>query len=101
MAATFPEGYFEYGGVKVPVYGPRNDDRLPMYHHLDISATYIPKPDKKTGWQGEWVFSIYNVYNRMNSAALTFRQNDTTGANEASRLSIFGIIPSVTYNFKF
>lgn len=101
MPATFPEGYFEYGGVKVPVYGPRNADRLPMYHHLDISATYIPKPDKKKGWQGEWVFSIYNVYNRMNTASLTFRQNDTTGANEASRLSIFGIIPSVTYNFKF
>ena len=101
LPATFPEGYYMYGDVKVPVYGGRNAERLPVYHHLDISATYTPKPDKKQGWQGEWVFSIYNVYNRMNSASMTFRQNDKTGANEANRLSIFGIIPSVTYNFRF
>lgn len=99
--ATFPEGYYQYGDVNVPVYGDRNGDRLPMYHHLDVSATYVPKPDKKKGWQGEWVFSIYNLYNRQNTASMTFRQNDKTGANEASRLSIFGMIPSVTYNFKF
>lgn len=99
--ATFPEGYYQYGDVNVPVYGDRNGDRLPMYHHLDISATYVPKPDKKKGWQGEWVFSIYNLYNRQNTASMTFRQNDKTGVNEASRLSIFGMIPSVTYNFKF
>ncbi|RWX01629.1 TonB-dependent receptor [Flavobacterium cerinum] len=99
--ATFPEGYYQYGDVNVPVYGDRNGDRLPMYHHLDVSATYTPKPDKKKGWQGEWVFSIYNLYNRQNTASMTFRQNDKTGANEASRLSIFGMIPSVTYNFKF
>lgn len=99
--ATFPEGYYQYGDVNVPVYGDRNGDRLPMYHHLDVSATYTPKPEKKKGWQGEWVFSIYNLYNRQNTASMTFRQNDKTGANEASRLSIFGMIPSVTYNFKF
>lgn len=98
---TFPNGQYEYGGVIVPSYGARNEDRLPAYHHLDVSATYIPKPDKKKGWQGEWVFSIYNLYNRMNSASMTFRQNEDTGRNEAVRLSIFGFIPSVTYNFKF
>ncbi|THD30531.1 TonB-dependent receptor [uncultured Flavobacterium sp.] len=98
---TYPNGQYEYGGVIVPSYGARNEDRLPAYHHLDVSATYIPKPDKKKGWQGEWVFSIYNLYNRMNSASMTFRQNEDTGRNEAVRLSIFGFIPSVTYNFKF
>jgi len=98
---TYPNGQYEYGGIIVPSYGARNDDRLPAYHHLDVSATYVPKPDKKKGWQGEWVFSIYNLYNRMNSASMTFRQNEDTGRNEAVRLSIFGIIPSVTYNFKF
>jgi hypothetical protein len=98
---TFPNGQYRYGDLIVPSYGGRNEDRLPAYHHLDVSATYIPKPDKKTGWQGEWVFSIYNLYNRMNSASITFRQNEDTGANEAVRLSIFGIIPSVTYNFRF
>lgn len=99
--ATYPDGYYQYGDVNVPVYGSRNGDRLPVYHHLDVSATYKPKPEKTKGWQGEWVFSIYNLYNRQNAASMTFRQNDKTGANEANRLSIFGIIPSVTYNFKF
>lgn len=99
--ATYPEGQYQYGDISIPVFGSRNGDRLPMYHHLDVSATYVPKPDKKKGWQGEWVFSIYNLYNRQNSASITFRQNEDSGRNEAVRLSIFGVIPSVTYNFKF
>ncbi|MDD3772950.1 MAG: hypothetical protein PHC38_09895, partial [Weeksellaceae bacterium] len=60
-----------------------------------------PKPEKTKGWQSEWVFSVYNLYNRKNAASISFRQNEDSGINEAVRLSIFGIIPSVTYNFKF
>ena len=37
----------------------------------------------------------------MNAASITFNQNYNTGVNEALRTSIFGIIPSITYNFKF
>lgn len=98
---TLPNGSYEYQGITVPTYGLRNQNSLPTFHRLDISANYTPKPDKKQGWQGEWVFGIYNVYNRMNAASLTFRQNQDSGQNEAVRLSIFGIVPSVTYNFKF
>ncbi|RNL91734.1 hypothetical protein ED312_04235 [Sinomicrobium pectinilyticum] len=98
---TFPKGQYEIGGIRVPNYTSRNEDRLPSYHHLDVSATYTPKPHKKKGWQGEWVFSIYNLYSRKNSASVSFRPNEDTGVNEALRLSIFGIIPSVSYNFKF
>lgn len=98
---TYLNGYYELDEIWVPHYAPRNENRLPTYHHLDISATYTPKPDKKKGWQGQWVFGIYNVYNRMNTASLNFGPNETTGVNEATQLSIFGIIPSVSYNFKF
>jgi len=101
QAATYPEGQYQYGDVNVPIFGNRNGNRLPAYHHLDVSATYTPKPEKTKGWQGEWVFSIYNLYNRQNAASITFRQNEDTARNEAVRLSIFGMIPSVTYNFKF
>ena len=52
-------------------------------------------------WKGEWVFSIYNLYGRKNAASISFRQNQETAQNEAYRLSIFGFVPSVTYNFKF
>ncbi|REH01961.1 TonB-dependent receptor [Flavobacterium aquicola] len=98
---TYPNGQYVYQGITVPSYGERNGSSLPLYHHLDVSATYIPKPFKKKGWQGEWVFSIYNIYNRRNAASMSFRENAETGTNEAMKLSIFGAIPSVSYNFKF
>ena len=87
--------------MSIASYSGRNENRLPDYHRLDISATYTPnnKPDKR--WKGEWVFGLYNVYNRKNAASISFGQNEDTGQNEATRTAIFGIIPSVTYNFKF
>lgn len=98
---TYPNGQYHYGDITVPSYGLRNENRLPAYHHLDISATLTPQNQQGKKWQSEWVFSIYNLYNRRNAASITFAQNQDTGVNEATRLSIFGIIPSVTYNFKF
>ena len=98
---TFPNGQYQYNGINIPSYSTRNEFRLPSYHRLDISANYTPKQKKKKRWQGQWVFGVYNIYNRKNAASISFRENRTTGANEALRLSIFGIIPSVSYNFKF
>lgn len=100
-AVTYPNGQYVYQGIKVPSYGLRNENTLPAYHHLDLSATYTPKPDPKKGWRGEWVFSVYNLYNRQNAASISFQQNQESGSNEARRFSIFGVVPSVTYNFKF
>ncbi|MEZ4808983.1 MAG: TonB-dependent receptor [Allomuricauda sp.] len=98
---TYPNGQYEYEGQSIAIYSERNANRLPNYHRLDISATYAPnrRPDAK--WKGEWVFGIYNVYNRKNAASISFGQNKDTGVNEATRTAIFGIVPSVTYNFKF
>jgi hypothetical protein len=101
IPATFPNGQYTYNGIVVPVFEARNSSRLPDYNRLDISAIYTPKPFSKKRFQSEWVFGIYNVYDRMNAASISFRQNTETGQNEALRLSIFGIVPSVTYNFKF
>ncbi|MFD2561811.1 TonB-dependent receptor [Aquimarina rubra] len=99
---NYPTGQFEYQGLIVPIYdGLRNDQRLPAYHRMDISATLTPRKNKNRKWQGEWVFSIYNLYNRRNAASITFSQNTETFVNEAVRTSIFGIVPAITYNFKF
>ena len=98
---TYANGYYEMGGIHVPNYSLRNENRLPLFHHLDVAATYTPKPDKKKGWQSYWVFSLYNIYNRKNAASMSFTTNEDTGANETRRLSIFGIVPGVSYNFKF
>ena len=98
---TYPNAQYEYNGITIPSYSARNEFRLPTYHRADLSANYTPKPDKIKNWQSSWVFSIYNIYNRNNAASISFRENRDTGINEALRLSIFGIIPSVSYNFKF
>ena len=101
LATTFPTGQYEYEGVTIPVYGERNGDRLPAYHRLDISATFEPKRSKAKSFRSFWNFGIYNVYNRKNAYSISFRENEDTNRNEAVRLSLFGIIPSITYNFRF
>lgn len=98
---TYPNGQYEYEGLSIASYSDRNSNRLPSYNRLDVSATYVPNKRPKKQWKGEWVFGIYNVYNRKNAASISFGQNIETGANEATRTAIFGIVPSVTYNFKF
>lgn len=98
---TYPNGQFVYNGVSVATYSNRNANRLPAYHRLDLSATLTPQKNRDRKWQGEWVFGLYNVYNRKNAASISFGQNQQTGITEATRTSIFGIVPSVTYNFKF
>jgi hypothetical protein len=99
--ATFPNGQYQYSGIIVPSFEGRNSSRLPSYNRLDLAVNYNPNPKSDKRFTGEWVFGIYNVYNRRNAANITFRENATTGTNEALRLSIFGIVPSVSYNFKF
>ena len=97
---TYPNGQYTFKGFSIANYESRNSSRLPAYHRLDLSASFTPQ--KKNGKQtGEWVFSIFNVYNRKNAASIRFEQNLDTGRNEAIKLSLFGIIPSVTYNFKW
>lgn len=96
-----PVGKFEFQDLSIPIYGDRNDQRLPSYHRLDVSATLTPRKNKNRKLQAQWIFGIYNVYNRKNAASISFSRNEDSGNNEALRTSIFGLVPSVTYNFKF
>ncbi|WP_420322851.1 TonB-dependent receptor [Flagellimonas sp.] len=98
---NYPVGQFEFQELVVPFFGLRNQTRLPDYHRLDVSAVLKNSNRRNGNFQSEWVFSIYNLYNRRNAASINFRQNQDTGRNEAIRTSIFGIIPAITYNFKF
>lgn len=98
---TYPNGKYEYNGITIPSYGARNDNRLTSYHRVDISFKYASKPNKKKGYRSNWVFGIYNLYNRKNAYSVTFNENTETGKTEATRLAIFGIVPAVTYNFRF
>ena len=96
---NYPIGQYNFMDLNIPNYGPRNSKRLPNYHRLDISVSLIPQKNKKI--QSEWIFGFYNIYNRDNANSIFFRENSETLKNEAVQLSIFGIVPSITYNFKF
>ena len=101
IPATFPNGQYQFNGLTIPVFEARNSNRLTNYHRLDLSVNYNPKPDSEKKFKGQWVFSLYNIYNRRNATSITFRENRMTGRNEATRFAIFGIVPAVTYNFQF
>ncbi|MGM0634514.1 MAG: TonB-dependent receptor [Bacteroidota bacterium] len=98
---NFPVGQYQYQDLTIPVFEGRNKNRLPTYHRIDLAATLTPERNENQKWESSWTFSIYNVYNRMNAAAIIFNQDQQTGANQARRLAIFGAVPSVSYNIKF
>ena len=98
---TYPNGQYQYEDLSIASYAERNSDRLPAYHRVDVSVNYVPRKYRNKRFKGEWVLSVYNLYNRRNAAAISFGQNLETGANEATRTAIFGVVPSLTYNFKF
>ncbi len=103
-AATLPERFYLVNGVLTQEYSRINQYRLPAYHRLDFSATYTPVSKKPRRIRGYWVFSIYNVYSRLNPYFLYFDQTgsalDGSLKVDAKQVSLFPIIPSVTWNFK-
>lgn len=99
---TFPTGRFKIGNTIAPVYSDRNAYRLPDYHRLDLSATLKArqKPGKK--WKGEWNLSVYNAYYRKNPWVINFVSDaDQPNITYAEMTYLFGILPAISYNFKF
>lgn len=99
-AVTFPSGKYQLDGQSIWYYTERNGYRMPDYHRLDVGATLDGDPNKK--FKSSWTFGIYNVYSRKNAYIIDFRENEThPNLTETYRIALFGIIPSVTWNFKF
>ena len=96
---TYPYGkYTDHGSTYAIYNGYRNQSRYPDYHRLDVSATW--KAKKHERWQGEWNLSIYNLYGRHNTWAVTFVPGKDNTI-ETKKIYLFSIIPSLSYNFKF
>ena len=104
-AATLPQRFYLVNGVLTQEYSRINEYRLPAYHRIDIAAILTPKKNINRKWKSEWVFSIYNVYSRQNPYFIYFDQTgsplDGTLKVQGKQVSLFPIIPSVTFNFKF
>jgi hypothetical protein len=97
--ATFPTGKFEYGNMIAPVYSDRNDYRIPDYHRLDLGLTLDARKKKNRKFDYNWVFSVYNAYNRHNTYSISFVEEE--GETKAIKTFLFGIIPAITFNFNF
>lgn len=115
---TLPNSWYFNNQDLLFNYGPRNSTRMAPYHRLDLSATWYDKPtktkiDRKTGEKIEVVkkfrqnvaFSIYNVYNRANPYFLYIDNDGSIQSNDfkisVKQVSLFPILPSVTWNFEF
>jgi len=82
----------------------RNNFRMPAYHRLDVGVNF--HKEKKRGVR-TWSLSVYNLYNRKNPFMVYEKSNMHSVVNGVHypsalvQLSIFPIIPSVSYSFKF
>lgn len=106
---TLPAGNYALEHYNVNYFTERNGYRLPNFHRLDLSAVWEPGADKDRKWQGEWHFSVYNVYNRKNpftiyTETVEDESNNSPGNNYkkvAKMIYLFPVLPSVSYNISF
>jgi outer membrane receptor for ferrienterochelin and colicin len=104
---TIPTGLYFYGGTMITEYSDRNAYRMPPYHRLDLSLdwTIVKKKKFETGLN----FSVYNVYNRQNPFFIYIDTEVTMNPDsylpsitmQGKQMSLFPILPSITWNFKF
>ena len=99
-AVTYPSGKYIISGEPVFYYTGRNQYRLPNYSRLDLGATCQLKKHKH--YSSELAFSLYNALGRENAYTIDFQQSTTNpNETEAVQTSLFRMIPSISYNFKF
>jgi len=101
-AVTLPAAKYKIEDFQVYYFTERNGYRMPNYHRMDLSATYTKKHKR---YESEWNFSIYNVYNRKNAFFLYFDEpgssTNPTDRTKVMKVTLFPILPAVTWNFRF
>ena len=82
---------------EVQYYGGKNNYRMAPYSRMDVS---VNKHKKKKWGRVTWSFGVYNLYNRQNPYFLYFARNQY-GVQQLKQVSLFRLIPSISYSFKF
>ncbi len=102
---TPPSRRYLWGGQIVTEFAERNTYRLAPYHRADLSATIKSKKNENRKFQSSWNISIYNLYSRANPFFIYLDPEgnfaDGSLKFKAYQVSLFPILPSVTWNFKF
>lgn len=101
---TIPKSMYIIDGNLITEWGDLNSYRMDPYHRMDVALTLKNKPQKK--FSSSWTLSIYNVYNRKNPYFIYFETEGLLGGTEnveikAQQVSLFPIIPSISWNFNF
>ena len=95
--------YDPVNSTEVKLYGEKNAYRMAPYHRLDLGVNFI----KKTRWgESTWSIGVYNAYNRQNPFFIDLKEKRNDYVEELNsrkfiQYSLFPIIPSVSYSFKF
>jgi hypothetical protein len=91
------------------IYGERNSAKMKDYHRLDIGLKYETL-SKKRKLKTIWTFSVYNAYNRQNPSYYYYNNNSTPEIHRPEngfakldlyQMSLFPILPSVSYKVYF
>ena len=82
----------------IPVFAPINSVKLADAHRLDLGIKLRGKPTRKI--KSEWFAGVYNTYNRANPVAITI-ETDGKGALQYQQPGLLGLLPFISYGFKF
>ena len=100
---TVPIGFYFVGYSMVTEYSSKNAYRVPPYHRMDFSVNWTIRKTKH--FEHGLNFSIYNAYNRKNPFFISIGSNMNADKmqvqNTAYQMSLFPILPSLSWNFKF
>jgi outer membrane receptor protein involved in Fe transport len=104
-AISVPERFYFVSGTLTQEFSRINAYRMAAYHRLDFAATYTPTHKPNAKYTSNWVFSIYNIYSRMNPYFIYYDQTGSAATGDLKvtpkQVSLFPIIPSITWNAKF
>lgn len=108
-----PISFYTFNGEEIPVYGQKNNARLPDYHRLDISGTYRLNKNPDNKFRHNLSFSIFNFYGRKNALFVNYNKVEdpegslkiptdlTNPQRVTSQHHLFRFTPSISYNFKW
>jgi hypothetical protein len=95
------KGFYFWEDIPFTFYSARNGYRLPAYHRMDIAFTRKNRVKPGRRWTSEWTCGINNVYNRQNIFALYMERVSYNNFGDIKQLSLFGVMPFVSYKIKF
>lgn len=107
-----PTGFYTFNEQTIPIYGEKNNDRLPAYRRLDLAIKFVFKTKEKSRFKHDLTFSIYNFLAHENVISVNFNKIPSTGSRPvvkanflsdealiASQIDLIRFYPSLTYKF--